>query len=127
MVAEDVRVPPPDPSAGRPQRLGPNMARPAPHEVLTLPRVIVAAPHGDLLLGPVGAGPDGMGKLAAAPLDVDEGAVAAFLVQTVDGCVERLIIVHWLSPFPVPPPLRRGAALQTRAGLVRQTYASHCM
>jgi hypothetical protein len=77
--------------------------------VLAHAEVIVAAPDGDFLLRAVGLLPDRVGELALLALDIDEGPVAALFVQTVDGCVERVVVVHWLSPFPRPracPPLR---------------------
>jgi hypothetical protein len=58
--------------------------------VLAHAEVIVAAPDGDFLLRAVGLLPDGVGELALLALDIDEGAVAAFVVQAVDGCVERV-------------------------------------
>jgi hypothetical protein len=70
--------------------------------MLAHPEVVVAAPDGDVLLRAVGLFPDGVRELALLALDIDECAVAALVMQTVDGCVERVVVVHWLSPFPRP-------------------------
>ena len=69
------------------------------NRMLSHAQIVVAAPDGDVLRGSVGLVPDGMGKLALLALDVDKGSVAALVMQTVDGCVERFVVVHWLSPF----------------------------
>ena len=64
------------------------------HGVLPHAQIVVAAPNGDILLRPVGFGPDGMGELTIATLDVDEGPVASFVMQARNRRVELLVIVH---------------------------------
>ncbi len=62
--------------------------------VLAHAQVIVRAPHGDRLrpVMPVEAARVGVRALVAH--DVDENAVASFLVKTVDRLVEDLVVIH---------------------------------
>jgi acetylornithine/succinyldiaminopimelate/putrescine aminotransferase len=60
--------------------------------VLAHAEVVVAAPHGDGLRGPVRPVPGGVGELAALARDVDEGAVAALVVEAVEGGVEGGVV-----------------------------------
>ena len=48
--------------------------------VLAHAQIVVAAPDGDVTLGPVRPGPDGVGKHAIATFDIDKGTIAAFFM-----------------------------------------------
>ena len=57
-------------------------------------QIIIPAPDGDFLLFAIGTVPDGLRKTPLGTLDIDEGAIAPFIVKTSDGLVEGGIIVH---------------------------------
>ena len=76
--------------------------------VLAHAQIVVAAPDGDLLRGAVWPGPDRVGELTAPPLDIDEGPLPPFVMQTGQGCIKRAVVVHWLSPFRVGSGLSSG-------------------
>ena len=65
-------------------------------------QVVVAAPDDDIVLAAVGAAPGGAREAALLADDVDEGAVAAFLVQPVQRGVELGVVIHSQVLFAVP-------------------------
>ena len=64
------------------------------NRVLAHAQIVVAAPHGDVLLGAVGTGPDRMREMALLAFDVDEGPVTALFVKAGNRCVQFRGIVH---------------------------------
>ena len=65
--------------------------------------IVVGAPDGDRLGAVVAAEAVGVGELALGAQDIDEDAIAAFVVKAVDRGLEDAVVIQGLEPSLAPP------------------------
>src|SRR3546814_6750008 len=70
--------------------------------MLTHRQIVVRAPDGDRLRSVVTREAACVGEGALVAQDVDEDAVATFLMEAVDGPGENIVVVHYAAPRVVP-------------------------